>query len=274
MRRKILLAAGRGGSFDIPDPNNYSMLYNGTNGSNGVRIGQASSTDAGVTWTPYASNPIIGLGSGGSWNDEQTHAPCVVWDGTQSVMFADGYDGTNYRIGRWTNPNRDWAANPGSWTAYGSNPIIGLGAGGTYNDAGVIAPQVTYDPTLTPPWKMWMVGYSGTVTTIGFYDSSDGMAWTDRGKVIDLGAGGTFNDEGVGLGCAIRNGPTWHVFVAGQSTTGASANYRAGYSTVAVGSEGTAAAYATPTVIAAMSGELTLDVTYRSNTLTAVLLRA
>lgn len=250
------------------------MLFNGQSGSGIVYIGQASSTDAGATWTPYGSNPIISPGAATTWNDEQVHAPCVVWDGSQSVMFADGYDGSNYRIGRWTNPYHDFAVHPGSWTAYGSNPIIGLGSG--YNVNGVIAPQVVYDATLSPPWKMWMVGVNGSnVTTIGFYDSTDGISWTDHGKVVDVGAGGSWNDEGVGLGCPVRNGSTWYIYLAGQSSTWAS-HYRAGYATVAVGSETSAGAYTDHGVLSAFSGNITtLDdaKTYQSNTLTTVMAR-
>jgi len=246
------------------------MLFNGSAGSGIYQIGQATSTDAGVTWTVYGGNPVITNGAGGSWNSSQSHAPCVVWDGSQWVLFADGYDGTHYRIGRWT------SADLITWTPYGSNPILGLGAAGAFDETGLVAPQVTHNALLSPAWKMWYVGFDAAgVTTVGYADSSDGISWTKHGKVIGLGTAGAFNDQGVGLGCAILTGSTWTVFVAGQADTGAHANYRAGSCTVSVGSEATSASYSTPAVLSAFSGMLTMGdgLTYHSNTLTSVLAR-
>lgn len=271
MLARRLLIAGGGGSFVIPLPTAYTMLFNGSAGSGIYQIGRATTTDAGVTWTPYGSNPVITNGAGGTWNSQQSHAPCVVWDGSQWVLFADGYDGTHYRIGRWT------SADLITWTPYGSNPIMTLGAGGSFDETGLVAPQVTYNTLLSPAWKMWYVGFdAGGVTTVGYADSADGITWTKQGKVIGLGTAGAFNDQGVGLGCAILLGSTWTVFVAGQADTGAHANYRAGSCTVTVGSEATSASYSTPAVLSAFSGMITLagdGLTYHSNTLTSVYAR-
>lgn len=272
MFRRLLMAGG-GASFSPPPaapppalPTAYTMLYNGQTGDGLVRVGRATSTDAGLTWTRYPSNPVIGLGSAGTWNDAQVHAPCVLWDGSQWVLYASGYDGTNYRIGRWTSADRI------AWTQYGSNPLLGLGSAGSFDDAGVIAPQVTYNAVLSPAWKMWYVGSkSGGKTTIGFADSTDGLNWTKRGKVIDVGAAGDFDDEGVGLGCAVLVGATWYVFVAGQSTP--TGSYRAGYVTCT--DPATAGTYTKHGVLAQFAGTMTLDdgYTYISNTLTSVFLR-
>ncbi|TAL46202.1 MAG: hypothetical protein EPN91_00760 [Salinibacterium sp.] len=265
-----LFAAGSSG-IEAPLPLNYSIFYNGqSGGGNPVQIGLASTTDGGINWRRSGSNPIIPAGIAGTWNSTQTHAPCVLWDGTQWVLYADGYDGSNYRIGRWTSPDLV------TWTPNAGNPIVGLGAGGAFDDVNAQSPQVTYDATLSPPWKMWYVGNDGAVITVGFADSADGITWTKRGKVIGVGTAGQFHDEGVGLGCAIRVGSTWYVFIAGQADSVNPVNYRSGYTTVAVGSEGTAAAYATPVVISALSGTLTLDdypFAYRHNALIAVVRR-
>lgn len=264
--RRLLMVAGGGGSFTAL-PTTYTMLYNGQTGDGLVRIGRATSTDAGATWTRYPSNPVIGLGAGGTWNDEQVHAPSVVWDGSQWVLFASGYDGANYRIGRWT------SADLITWTPYGSNPILGLGSAGAFDDAGVIAPQVVYSAALSPAWKMWYVGSkSGGKTTIGFADSTDGISWIKRGKMIDVGTAGAFDDEGVGLGTAILVGSTYYVFVAGQSSP--SGLYRAGYATCT--DPASAGTYTKHGVLATFSGNITsLDdgLTYESNTLTSVILR-
>lgn len=250
---------------------NYGMLYNGQTGTGTVKIGLAQSFDGGVTWSRYASNPVLTVGAGGTWDDVQVHAPSVVWDGTQWVMYAGGYDGANYRIGRWT------SADLITWTPYGSNPVLDLGAGGDFDDAGLLAPKVYFDSTATPKWKMWYVAVkSGGKVTTGYAYSSNGTSWTKAGKVVDVGGSGTFYDEASAFNAPFVSGSTVYLFGAGQANPSAPFNNRAGYVTVALGSETSSAAYSTPTALATFSGNITgLDdgLTYTSNGITAVILR-
>lgn len=267
-RRLLLLSTGGGGANASPTlPTNYTMLYNGQSGNAVVKIGRATSADGGTTWTRYTSNPVMSPANPVSWYDHQIHAPCLLWDGSQWVAYFDGYDGTNYRIGRAT------SADSIAWTMEATNPILGLGTAGAFDDTGAQSPQVVYDATLTPHWKMWYVGNHSGTTTVGFADSTDGISWTKRGKIIDVATG--FTDSGVGLGCAIRASSTWYVYIAGFH----GGFYRAGYTTVAVGSEATSAAYAAAAQITAFSGTITTltsdspGYTYQSNALTSVLAR-
>ena len=53
----------------------YKMLYSGNNPSPpGAQIGLATSSD-GISWTPYASNPVIPKGAASSWNEYSSHGP-------------------------------------------------------------------------------------------------------------------------------------------------------------------------------------------------------
>lgn len=262
LARRLLIAHG-GGSVVLP-PTLYSMLFNGqSGGGNPVSLGLATSTDAGATWTVYGSNPVISPGAGGTWDDEQVHGACVIWDGSQWVLYADGYDGTHYRIGRWT------SADLITWTAYGSNPIVGLGAGGAFDENGCVGPNVRYDVTASPSWQMWYVGFdAGNVTTLGYADSSDGLAWTKRGQVLGVGAGGAFDSGGVGGAPVIKVGATYYLFYAGFDGT----NYHGGYATCA-SPTGT---YTKHGVLSAFAGDVTSlsdGKTYKSNGMNTVIAR-
>lgn len=260
LARRLLLA-GSGSAFEVP-PDNYTMLYNGQNGDGIVKIGRATSTDAGLTWTRYGSNPIISPGAGGTWNDEQVHGPAYVWDGSQHVLYLGGYDGTNYRIGRWT------SADLITWAAYGSNPVLGTGSG--FDANGVVGPVVRYDPLLSPPWQMWYTGFdSGGVITGGYADSTDGLSWTRRGQVIALGSAGQFDDEGASPGGVYKLGSTYYLWEHG---TAAANETRSGYITF-TDPLGTYTKHGT---IAQFAGQITsLDdgLTYRSNGFRHVILR-
>jgi hypothetical protein len=270
VRRSLLLIVGLlGRRFLISGgpyyPTRLTALFNGQNGDGKVRIGKATSTDGGLTWTPNAGNPVIGLGAGGTWDDEQVHAPHLAWDGSQWVMFADGYDGTNYRGGRWTSTDLI------TFTPYASNPILTLGSGGTFDAAGVISPFGYYVPSLSPAWKLWYAGVDGAgLVTTGFADSTDGITWTKRGQVVNVGGVGSFDHANAAYGTAILVGSTWYVYGAGCTTAGNPV--KVGYVTVPAGSEDTAGAYTKHGAISAFSGNITLSdsIVYTANVLTTV----
>jgi len=89
------------------------------------------------------SSPVFQK-TGAGWESSHVKDPWILWDGSQFVIFYAGYDGTNYRIGRATAP--DWASVlAGTITRYGSNPIIGLGASGQFDEAMAAYPIVWYD---------------------------------------------------------------------------------------------------------------------------------
>lgn len=268
LARRLLIARG-GGGVVLP-PSNYSLLYNGQNGSGIVKVGLATSVNAGATWTRYAGNPVMTVGAGGQWDDEQVHAPTVFWDGSQWVMFFDGYSGSEYAIGRATSPDLI------TWTKYGSNPILSKGTAGAFDDQNVNFPFVRYDNSLSPAWQMWYAGWkSGGKITLGYADSTDGLAWTKRGQVLAEGTAGAFDDEGMATGPVVKVGATYYVFYAGQADTGGStSDYRTGYATCTnPASSGT---YTKQGVLSQFSTTLTsLDdgLTYTSNGLVSIVLR-
>ena len=72
------------------------------------RVGIATSTNDGVTWTKYSGNPVLNLGSAGSWDASYVQAGTVLLEGNTLRMWYDGSREntvTNlWRIGVATSP--------------------------------------------------------------------------------------------------------------------------------------------------------------------------
>lgn len=244
-------------------PQSLIGLYNGRSAAALYAIGVLSSTDGGLNWTKHVGNPVLSAGSG--WESSFVVDPSLIHDGTQYVCYYAGYDGTHFRIGRATSPDGT------TWTKYGSNPVLDLGAGGNFDDYSVNFPTVLYDPAAVHPWQMWYTGWpDGTAidTTIGYAYSSDGLAWTRVARMLDVGGAGAFDEKGLATGPVLRIGGTYYVYYAGFN---ASSHYHTGYATTT--DPTSAAAYAKQGVISALSGDVGLagGITCHSNQLRSLL---
>lgn len=260
--RRLLMAAGSGGVFTPPLPTAYSMLYNGSTGAGEYDLGLATSTDNGVTWTAYAGNPVLSRGSSGAWDDEWAVQCSLARVGSTWVVWYTGYSGSVRRIGRATSPDLI------TWTKDAGNPIIPLGAGGAFDHDHVSFPTVVYDPALVHPYQMWYTGWLGGVTTVGYAYSTDGIAWTKGGKVLDVGAGGAFDDAGLVPGPVLVEGGTYHVYYGGFD----GAQYHSGYATTTDPTD--AGSYTKQGVLAGFSGAMTVGgVSYLANHLRALVRR-
>lgn len=105
------------------------MLYAGNTGDGKNQIGLANSTD-GYTFIKYASNPVLSLGTSGQWDDEEVRWPRAYYDATNHwwhVIYT-GYDGSKYRLGH------AYGRSLTSLTKYAGNPVLDVGAGGTWDD--------------------------------------------------------------------------------------------------------------------------------------------
>jgi hypothetical protein len=185
-------------------------LFNGKTLTSEYAIGAA--TRSGETWSEYAGNPVLTVGTPGAWDDAHVKDPCLVWDGSQYVMFYAGHDGTKYQVGRATAPSHE-----GPWTRDGGNPVLAVGSGGAFDDSGVAFPTILYEPGDTgKEWKCWYYANDGSAETIGYAHSSDGISWTKVGQVIAQGAGGSWYDEGALPGAILKEAGTYYLFVGGQ----------------------------------------------------------
>lgn len=246
-RRLLLALAAGGGGFVFPDAATKYALFNGQNGDGEYKIGAATSSDHGLTWTEYVSNPVLTKGSG--WESSHVKDPWLLWDGSQYVMYYAGYNGSAYQIGRATASSHN-----GAWTKYAGNPVLSLGAGGSFDDAGLAFPTVLYEPSdTTKPWKLWYRSDDGSTQKIAYAYSSDGISWTKVGVVLDVGTAGQWDDVGVLPGGIVKSGTTYYLFYGGRANVSAPVNWQGGLATF-TDPEGTYARSASNPVLVAQFG--------------------
>jgi len=104
-----VLDAGSAGSWDRPRVQNPRVSFDGTDyhmwyAGGGLftwRIGYAKSPD-GVTWTKDTHNPVLNVGSAGSWDDYYVAHPSVVFDtatSTYKMWYMGGFKAWQGNIG-------------------------------------------------------------------------------------------------------------------------------------------------------------------------------
>jgi predicted GH43/DUF377 family glycosyl hydrolase len=96
----------------------FRMFYNGADSSGVNRGGIAYSSD-GIAWTKSASNPILDVGSAGSWDSLWAFPEYIVKKDDVYYMTYNGYDGSAVKVGYATSNSLE-----GSWTKSANNPII------------------------------------------------------------------------------------------------------------------------------------------------------
>ena len=150
------------------DGTKYQMWYTGDDDSSTRhKIGYATSAD-GIVWVKYPENPVLDPGASGTWDDYAVSDPTILFDGTSYQMWYNGYDGSNFRIGYATSSDGIL------WNKHLDNPVLDVGANGTWDDYYVHGPTVLFDGTV---YQMWYAGYDGSNYRIGYATSSDGILW-------------------------------------------------------------------------------------------------
>ena len=151
------------------------MWYAGDNhtaGNAGLSICHATSLD-GISWAKDSNNPVLTVGSNGTWDDQWVTAPGVVFDGNLYHMWYCAWDGDSpgaVRIGHATSPHPD-----GAWTKDVNNPVLDCGTSTCWDTRRVDAPDVIFDGS------RFHMFYSGGLTyrwQIGYAWSPDGGNWT------------------------------------------------------------------------------------------------
>lgn len=175
------------------------------------------------------NNIILDLGTSGDWDDAHVWSPYVIKDGNQYLMWYNGNDGSNNRIGLAT------SSDGLNWTKYAGNNCSGTTGNGCVFNLGsgfdtnwVYAPSVIKDGNT---YRMWYGGRDGSNIEIGYATSSDGINWTRQNggnAVLSQGAAGSWDDVDVSYPRVIKEGTIYKMWYGGAQSAG---NWRVGYAT-------------------------------------------
>ncbi len=215
-------AIGTGMNSVLFDGVIYQMWYTGYDGLN-LRIGHATSTD-GLTWEKDANNPVLDLGSAGSWDDFNLGLPCVFHDGAIYHIWYNGGDGSYERIGHAT------SVDGSTWTKDTNNPVLDVGITGSWDETEVFpgARSVIFDGNI---FHMWYGGTSSSyIYAIGHATSQDGSIWVKdtTNPVMTSGKPGSWDQSGIIPGTIIFDGSTFQIWYSGHS---GDFRWRVGYAT-------------------------------------------
>ena len=145
----------------------YYLFYHGFSNGND-RIGVAYSDDL-FSWTKESNNPILDIGASGTWDDAKVAPSTVYVNGSQVIVFYEGFDGTNeltqtsWRIGIADGNVDPVDSRIKSLTRY-SAPALDLGAANTWDDNTVQLPSIIQVGT-----ELWLYysGHDGTAFRLG-----------------------------------------------------------------------------------------------------------
>jgi len=197
----------KGASFPtvIKEGTTYKMWYTGMNAAGIGQVGYAISPD-GITWTKYASNPVLNVGGAGSWDSGYVGMVSVVKVGTTYKLWYRGGSATGGAIGYATSAN-GWA-----WSKY--DPAITGGSGSW--DTTPYHPEVIFDGMV---YHMWYSGcnQADDVCQVGYATSPDGSQWTRKGMVLPQGIPSVWDGHSADHAAVLQVGSTLKMWYSGYN---------------------------------------------------------
>lgn len=164
----------------------YQMWYSGRSLLTPGRIGYAESSD-GIVWTRPLTHAVLLEGGPGDWDEMGVAQPAVIWQGGLYQMWYLGTDNVLNQIGYATSTNGI------DWIKYAGNPVLQVGVPGEWDDAEVGGPSVVFDGTT---YHLWYHGSDGSVFSIGYATSTNGIDWVKYAANPVLGPADPGNWDG------------------------------------------------------------------------------
>jgi predicted GH43/DUF377 family glycosyl hydrolase len=177
--------------------NTFHMWYTGHKGTNGYRnfqIGHATSTD-GSTWTKDVNNPVLAMGSAGTWDRSWVCIGDVLFTGTKYHMWYSGCDSARVgvKIGHATSTDGL------TWTKDPANPVLVSLTSAEWDYSRIDYTSVLFDGSI---YHMWYSGGSEPFKwKIGHATSTDGINWTKDpdNPVLSAGSSGEWDPNSVAV---------------------------------------------------------------------------
>jgi hypothetical protein len=154
------------------------MWYHGCNlDYSKCSIGYATSDD-GVNWTKHANNPVLEA-TPGEWDESGLYWPRVIKNGTTFEMWYRSAGKTGYAT------SQDGI----QWTKYAANPVLSE----SWDGGGAGVPSLILDGDT---YKMWASGGGDETRGIGYFESADGIHWTQpiSNPILTSGEAGVIID--------------------------------------------------------------------------------
>ena len=175
--------------------NTFHMWYAGKKNKfsvGNIQIGHATSTD-GSTWTKDPANPVLKLGSAGTWDNSWIFTGEVLNDGTKYHMWYSGCD----TLSAWVKIGHATSTDGLTWTKDPSNPVLVADGSGGWEYQRVENPSVLFDGAV---YHVWYSGGSAPFRwKIGYATSADGINWTKdlSNPVLSTGPSGAWDSQSV-----------------------------------------------------------------------------
>jgi hypothetical protein len=170
--------------------------------------------------TKWSGNPVL-TGSVGKFDSSGMRMNSVLFDNGTFKMWYGGYDGTHFITGYATSIDGI------NWTKQNSgNPVMNLGAAGTWDDNYAMVGSVIKDGDT---YRMWYSGNDHANSQTGYATSSDGITWVkNAGNPVVKIAANTCYTNHIGPSTMIKEGNTykgWFTCNNGNGNAGSRITY-------------------------------------------------
>jgi predicted GH43/DUF377 family glycosyl hydrolase len=170
----------------------------------------AAAFTAQAQFIKYEGNPVLRLGTAGSWESKQVSHPRILFDGKLYRMWYAGSNDTSRQIGYATSVDGiNWAKHP-------ANPVLKIGERDNLDGMVVSPGAVLFDGR---QYHMYYTARSfANAGTICHATSPEGISWTKdtaNNPILKKGAPGWWDDFGLSAGPVLKQGTTWKMWYNG-----------------------------------------------------------
>ena len=178
----------------------FWLFHSGWDGSN-TRVGVATSGD-GISFTPYAGNPILDLGPSGSWDESDVNTPAAIPGSTWLLYYA----GTNRQVGALGTAT---SSDGFHWSKSQGNPVLGPDPAPAFDSSGLVYPDWLADPSGS---RLYYAGGDGRTLQIGLIKASTvrddvPLRLDDTPRIAALGTVAAIDAAVVGLALVVGRRP-------------------------------------------------------------------